>query len=286
MKRLLLVFLLTLLLTSCSVFERGNYDKDRTGYVLNDDLLVSYHTNSIGEIDVFMIDQVYTYLEALEHVSFDYANMYQDDIISSYVTTDELSTCNMTNDEIVPRFIRINNNTYFYNVRSNGYCTFDEYEFHEEGYSESDLILPIQFTNPIEEINLTLFKSLDFKVNTFETVIFIENISFNDDSDLWEKEIITALPMSIKQSGNMFEDNSEFVEEVTILEHYVLTNQSINLLELKEGYESSEVNNIWSTETIERLGRDHDVIKTVRIKKTGDILSIINDTLSRLGMFS
>jgi 3-dehydroquinate dehydratase len=92
--------------------------------------------------------------------------------------------------------------------------------------------------------------------------------------------------MSIRQAGNMYEDNSSYLDEINSLERYVLKNQSINLLELREDYENEEVNNIWSEDTIDYLGRDHDVIRTVRTKKTGDILDIINDTLSRLGMFS
>ena len=57
-------------------------------------------------------------------------------------------------------------------------------------------------------------------------------------------------------------------------------------MKLKEDYQNVEVNNIWSEDTVDFLGRDHDVIKSVKTKKAGDILSIINDTLSRLGMFS
>jgi len=285
MKKFMIVVLSTMLLTGCSVFERGNYDKDRTGYVLSGDLLVSYHTNSVGEIDVFMIDQVFDYFEALDYVSFDNTNLEDETIEPSIVTTDELATCGITHDEAIPRFIRIEEKTYFYHIRDNGYCTFDEYVFHEEGYS-LDEITDVESTTYIEDLNRTLFKDADFKVNTFDTIIFIENITFNNDENMWIKEIVTALPMSIKQSGNMFDDNSDFVSEVTILERYVLNNQSVNLLSLKEGYESPDVNNIWSDETITRLGRDHDVIKSVRIKKTGDIISIITDTLSRLGMFS
>lgn len=285
MKKLLLVFLTTLLLTGCSVFERGNYDKDRTGYVLSDDLIVSYHTNSIGEIDVFMIDQVFTYFEALDYVAFDNELLQNEDLVTSLVSVGELSGCNADDTKAVPRFIRIKDKTYYYNVRDNGYCTYDEYIFHEDGYSEEEVI-DVENTSPLEDLNITLFKEADFKVNTFETIIFIEDIVYNEDAQEWEKEIVTALPMSIKQAGNMFEDNSDFIEEITILEKYVLDNQSVNLLELKEDYADEDVNNIWSDETIDLLGRDHDVIKSVRIKKTGDILVIINDTLSRLGMFS
>lgn len=285
MKRLLIIILLTLLLTGCSVFERGNYEKDRIGYVLSGDLIVNYHTNSIGEIDVFMIDQVMNYFEALEYVSFDETILQTEEIESALVTSTELLSCGIVYDSSIPRFIRIEDKTYYYHVRENGYCTFDEYVFYTGGYS-SEEIIEAELTSPIEDLNVTLFKDADFKVNTFETIVFIENIIYNSDAEEWEKYIVTALPMSIKQSGNMYEDNSDFIEEVTIIERYVLDNQSVNLLELKDGYESEDVNNIWSDETIDRLGRDHDIIKSVRIKKTGDILSIINDTLSRLGMFS
>lgn len=285
MKKLAIIFLLTLFLTSCSVFERGNYDKDRIGYVLSEDLLVSYHTNSIGEIDVFMIDQIMTYFEALEYVSFDYENLDESQYATSIVSVAQLAQCNIEAVDPIPRFIRIENNTYYYHMRDNGYCTFDQYVFHEGGYS-SELVYEPELTTPIEDLNVTIFNNTDFKVNTFETIIFIENIVYNSASGEWEKTIVTALPLSVKQSGNMFEDNTDFINEISILEKYVLDNQSVNLLELKEGYESEDVNNIWSDNTIERLGRDHDVIKTVRIKKTGDILEIINDTLSRLGMFS
>ena len=102
----------------------------------------------------------------------------------------------------------------------------------------------------------------------------------------WEKEMVTVLPMSLKQAGNMFEDNSDYFEELSVLELYVLENQSVNLLELREDYQLETVNNIWSEDTIDRLGRDHEVIKVVRSKRTAEILEIITDTLARLGMFS
>ena len=121
--------------------------------------------------------------------------------------------------------------------------------------------------------------------NTFEVIIFIENVAFNEDSLLWEKEIVTPLPMSLKQAGSMYEDTISFVEEIGALEKYVLDNQSINLLVLKEDYTSEEINNIWADSTVDALGRDHEVIKKVRLDQTEDILAIIHDTLGRLGMF-
>lgn len=285
MKKLMIVLLMLLFLTGCGVFERGNYDKDRSGYVLSGDLIVSYHTNSIGEIDVFLIDQVFTYFEALEYVDFDINLLDDDSLVSSIVTSNELDLCGIEHDRSIPRFIRIEDKTYYFNARDNGHCSFDQYEFHELGYSD-EVDYVVRNTSPLEDTNKTLFNYADFKVNTFETVVFIETVSFNNAAQVWEKEIVTALPMSIKQAGNVFEDNTDFVEEVAVIEMYVLDNQSVNLLVLKEDYLSEDVNNIWSEYTIDRLGRDHDIIKSVRIKKTGDILEIINDTLSRLGMFS
>ena len=283
MKKLFVIFLLTLLLTGCGVFERGNYDKERTGYVLSGDLIVSYHTNSVGEIDIFMIDQVFTYLTALEYVDFDIDSLHDESVVS----VNELNSCGIEYSNPVPKYIRIEEKTYYFNVRDNGYCTFDEYKFYRLGVPEDDnpLAEP-EDLSPIEDLNITVYKELDFNVNTFETIVFIEDLYYNTVSDEYDKEIVTVLPMSIKQAGNMFEDNTDFIEQITIMERYVLENQSINLLELKEGYEEPDVNVIWSDYTIDRLGRDHDIVKSVRIKKAGDILIIINDTLSRLGMFS
>lgn len=283
MKKLLLL-LSIVILSGCGMFERGNYNKDRSGYVLNGNLIVSYHTNSIGEIDVFQIDQIMTLFEALEYTEFDINLLTNHDTINSFISAAELDGCGVESTTAIPRFIRIDNSTYFYNIRDNGYCTFDEYVFYEEGFTEEDDYI-VEDTSPLEKTNTTLFKDADFTVNTFKIVIFIENISYNDNSNLWEKEIITVLPMSLKQAGSMYEDTISFVEEVAALEKYVLNNQSINLLVLKENYQDEDVNNIWSDETIEALGRDHEVIKKVRLDQTGDILNIIQDTLSRLGMF-
>jgi hypothetical protein len=273
MKKLLVLALLTMFLTSCGMLDRGNYDENRSGYVLSGDLIVNYHTNSVGEIDVFLIDQVFTYFEALNYAGFDMSS------INTYsrVSDVELNSCGVDYNYDIPKFIRIEEKTYYFNVRDNGYCTFDEYEFH------SGTVEPVE--TPIEPQNVTLFKNADFVVNTFETIIFIEEITYDTLDETYEKDIVSVLPMSIKQAGTMFEDNSDFIEEVGILEKYVLDNQSINLLVLQEDYLNENVNNIWSDYTIEVLGRDHDIIKSVRIKKTGDILEIIEDTLSRLGMF-
>lgn len=285
MKRILLVVLLVIFLSGCSILDRGNYDKDRTGYIVSGNLITGYHTNSIGVLDVFQIDQIMTFFEALEYTAFDMTNLNEETVLNSAVTTEELISCGITEIDSIPRFIRIGNDTYFYNVRDNGYCTFDQYEFNQYGYTdleEYDMML----TSPIENKNITLYKNADFYVNTFETIIFVESITYNFFDEVWEKHIVSSLPMSLKQSGNLFSDNSDFFNEVAVIERYVLTNQSINLLELKEDYLDEEVNNVWSDETVDALGRDHEIIKDVRLKIVGDILDIINDTLSRLGMFN
>jgi ABC-type multidrug transport system ATPase subunit len=102
----------------------------------------------------------------------------------------------------------------------------------------------------------------------------------------WVKEIVSVLPMSYTQAGDNYEQLSTTMSEIHVLENYVLQNQSINLLQLREDYQDPEVNNIWSDETIDVIGRDHEVIKKVRLKNAGDILDAIYDTLSRLGMFT
>ena len=115
--------------------------------------------------------------------------------------------------------------------------------------------------------------------------IYIENIDYDSTDEVWVKTIVTALPMSLSQAGDNYGNVSDIIEEIRIIENYVLTNQSVNLLLLKEDYQDEDVNNIWQQATIDSLGRDHEVIKKVRLKNAGDILDIINDTLSRLGMF-
>ena len=283
MKKIFLL-LSILILSGCGMLDRGNYNKDRTGYVLSGDLIVSYHTNSIGEIDVFQIDEIMSFFEALDYSDFDIDLLTEHVTLNSFVSVSELDSCSVEASSPIPKFFRIENKTYFYNVRDNGYCTFDEYVFHEDGYSELEEY-DVEEVSPLGKTNITLFKDTDFTVNTFEIIIFIENIYYDDNYDEWVKEIITPLPMSLKQAGSIYEDNIDFVEEIAALEKYVLDNQSINLLELKENYLDEDVNNIWSDDTIEALGRDHEVIKKVRLKQTKEILDIIHDTLGRLGMF-
>jgi len=280
----MITILLTLLLTGCGIFDRGNYEKDRSGFVINDHLIVNYHTNSIGEIDIFMIDQLFTFFEALEYTDFDTDVLDNSAIVSSIVTVEELSTCGIEKDEPIPRFLRIGDSTYFYNIRDNGYCSYDEYEFVQEGVSELESYA-VQDVTPIQPLNILRFKDTDFKINTFTDILYIETIRYNALYQFWVKEIVGVLPMSYTQAGDNYESLSDTMEEIHALEIYVLQNQSINLLTLKEDYQNEDVNNIWSEDTITTLGRDHEVIKKVRLKNAGDILDIINDTLSRLGMF-
>lgn len=284
MKKIGLILLLTLLLTGCGIFDRGNYEKNRQGFVINDGLIVQYHTNSIGEIDIFMIDKLFTFFEALDYTSFDADTLDTHVTLNSVVTTDELDACGVDRDTVIPRFIRIQDGTYYYNVRDNGNCTYDEYYFEPFGYT-TDVLYDVEDVSPIEPTNTTRFRDTNFTINPFENILFIENIFYNSVLGRWEKDIVTVLPMSYTQAGNNYEELSDTMEEIQILETYVLINQSVNLLQLVEGYEDPDVNNIWSEDTIETLGRDHEVIKNVRIKLTGDVLDIIHDTLTRLGMF-
>jgi len=281
---IVLVLTMTLLLSACGLFDRGNYEKDREGFVLNDGLIVKYHTNSIGEIDIFMIDQLVTFFEALEYTSFDDDELSEHPTINSVVSVSELDSCGVEYDTPIPRFIRIQDTTYYYNVRANGNCTYDEYIFNEFGYTDETLYF-VEDVSPIEPTNRTRFRDADFTINPFEDILFIETIDYSAVTGRWIKTIITVLPMSYTQVGNNYDELSDIMEEIHILETYVLMNQSINLLQLVEGYEDPDINNIWSEETIEALGRDHEVIKNVRFKLAGEVLDIIHDTLSRLGMF-
>jgi len=284
MKKIMITVLLMLLLTGCSIFDRGNYEKNRSGFVISGNLIVNYHTNSIGEIDIFMIDTIFTFFEALEYTNFDASELDEHPTITSFVSVEELADCGITRDEPIPRFLRIGDATYFYNIRDNGYCTYDQYEFMENGYTELT-IYDAEDVTPIEPLNVLRFKDTDFKINTFTDIVFIETIHYDSFLSQWVKEIVSVLPMSYTQVGDNFEDISDIMEEIHVLEVYILQNQSINLLSLREDYQDEDVNNIWSEDTVSVLGRDHEVVKKVRLKNAGDILDIINDTLSRLGMF-
>jgi hypothetical protein len=284
MKKLLIALLSVILISGCGIFDRGNYEKDRSGFVISGNLIANYHTNSIGEIDIFLIDQIMTFFEALDYTGFDTTLLSDHETASSVVNVEELSLCGVERDEAIPRFLRIGNKTYFYNIRDNGYCTYDEYEFHEDGYS-TEPIINSELEEPIQKLNLLRFRNTDFTINTFDEMIFIEDIDYDSIGSIWVKTIVTALPMSLAQAGDIYEDGSEILAEMEIIENYLLTNQSVNLLVLTVDYQDEDVNNIWNSSTIESLGRDHELVKKVRLKNTGDILDIINDVLSRLGMF-
>lgn len=275
---------MTMFLTGCGVFDRGNYEKDRDGFVINDGIIVKYHTNSIGEIDIFMMDYVFTFFAALEYTSFDVSVLDDNSLLSSTVSVAELDSCGIEHDEAIPRFIRIEDVSYYYNVRDNGQCSYDAYEFDANGFTDQ-VLYDVDEVSPIEPLNIIKFRDADFIVNPFEEIVFIETISYNSFLDQWEKQLVTALPMSYTQAGNTFEELSQTMNELEILEQYVLENQSINLLQLDDDFANPEVSIIWSEETIEALGRDHEVIKNVRSKSTDDVLSMIRDTLTRLGMF-
>lgn len=284
MKKLSLLFLFTMFLAGCGVLAGGNYDKNRNGYVQSDDILISYKTNDVGEIDVFMIDKVVSFFTALELSEYDLAELTENSIVNSFVTEEELIECGITEVTILPRFIRVDNDSYHYNIADNGLCTYDEYKFHRNGF-ERQAGEDVRNFSPIEPLNITRFAEGDFTINTFDNVMFIEDVRYSALGEEWEREIVTALPMSIRQQGNLYDDNSQLLQELSLLENYVLRNQSINLLEVKEDYLDENVNNIWSEDTIEILGRDHEIVKSVRLKQTKDILDVIEDTLSRLGMF-
>lgn len=267
MKRILIALLSVFLLSGCGLFDRGNYEKDRSGFMTSGNLIVSYHTNSIGEIDMYKIDEIMSFFEALSYTDFDIDRL--DDF--SIISVEELDQCGIESEFSIPKFIRIKDQTYFYHVRDNGFCTFDEY-----GFGENNEIVNGKTTQR--------FKTADFTINPFEDIVFIENIYQNNITNAWEKELVTVLPMSITQSGVHYGDVKNKIEEFQILEFYLIKNQSINLLKLKEVEDDS--NNIWSEDTINSLGRDSDIIKSVSLDNTAEILELMNDSLKRLGMFN
>ena len=283
MKKILLV-ILVMLLSGCGVLDRGNYEKDRDGFLINHGFIIQYHTNQIGEIDVFMIDKLFTYFEALDYVDFDATQLSSKDVVQSFVSSEELSFCGIESTKSIPRFIQISDKHYYYHTRETGYCTYDEYEFHENGYSDETIYL-VQEVSPIENKNVTRFKDADFTMNTFEDTLFVENIFFDLVDGIWVRELVSPIPMSFSQAGNSHEDLADTLDQFHILERYVLEKQSINLLKLADDYTDPDVRTIWSEDTIEALGRDHDIIKYVRIKIAGDVLDAIHDVLGGLGMF-
>lgn len=283
MKKILIIVSL-LFLTGCNVLDGGNYEKNRLGFVQTDNILISYKTNTIGEIDLFMIDDLVPYLDALSKADYDNSLLSKEDALSSFVSQEELDTCNIEGFESIPRFIRLDDNSYYFKVNSSGTCTYDEYEFHKKGFEKTENLLSID-VSPIEELGITRFFDVDFTINSFESVLFIENISFQISDQEWVREIVTALPMSSRQEGDIYESNYKKLMEYGIIENYVLKNQSIKRLEVRTDYLDEEVFNIWSENTIDVLGRDHEIVKNVRSKQTKEILVVIEDTLGRLGLF-
>jgi hypothetical protein len=283
MKKLSIIMML-LFLSGCNVLDGGNYEKNRSGFVQTDNILISYKTNSVGEVDLFMIDDLIPFLDALDKASFNSEVLSSNEALSSYVTQEELTICEITELTSIPRFIRIDNDSYYFKVSENGDCTYDEYNLHTEGFNKIDG-QTTRDTSPIEGLGITRFSMPNFTINSFESVLFIEEISYSLFDQEWERRIITPLPMSVRQEGNIYEDNEQVYLEYSIIENYVIRNQSINRLELREDYLDEEVFNIWSEETIDILGRDHEMIKNVRNKQTYEILIVIEDTLGRLGLF-
>ncbi len=284
MKRLLIIFLFLIFLTGCGVFDRGNYEKDRQGFVINDELIVKYHTNSVGEIDLFIIDERLTFFEAVQQLSFDADTLTTHPTVTNYVTVETLSSsCGITSDVPIPKYLRINDKSYFYHIRDNGYCTYDEYVFHPLGYDSGNA--DIENTSPIENIDVMRFNRTNFSINPFTEIVAIEEIVYDHEAEEWQQTLVTVLPMSITQAGHVYVSNEDYLSQLQIIEQYLLTNQSINLLELREDFDTSESAMIWSEETVEFLGRNHDIIRYVDTRNMDQIIALINDVLSRLGMF-
>ncbi|MEC9484730.1 MAG: hypothetical protein UMR38_02495 [Candidatus Izemoplasma sp.] len=284
MRRFLMITLSLFFLTGCGVFDRGNYEKDREGYVINDELIVKYHTNAVGEIDLFILDERLPFFEALKRIGFNAEELTDHPTVSNYITPEVLDdACGITSDSAIPRFLNINDQHYFYHIRDNGYCTYDEYVFHETGFDSGNV--DIETTSPIENIDVLRFNRTNFLINPFIDIVSIEEITYNAEDSIWQRAFVNVLPMSLSQAGNVFESNQQYLAQLSIIEQYVLTNQSINLLILKEDFDSTESTMIWSEETVNYLGRNHDIIRHVDTENMGEIIALINDVLSRLGMF-
>ncbi|PAT02696.1 hypothetical protein CI105_01680 [Candidatus Izimaplasma bacterium ZiA1] len=281
MRKFMILTLFVLLLSGCTILERGNYEENKEGYVFSNGLVTTYRTNFEGKLEVFLIDQTNSFFEAITIADIDLTEL--DDF--SLVNETDLITCGVTEVTSMPKFIKVGDKSYVYNISNNGDCSYDEYTFHALGYT-SLTEYTVSEVSPVENDYITLFRNPDFYVNPFDNIVFIENIEYNAGLITWEKSIFSPVPMSIRQEGNMFNDNQEFFDQIRILENYLLVNQSINLLVLKTDYDPLVDNTIWSEETIEKLGRDNDVIKKVKLENCADILEIITDTLSRLGMFN
>jgi hypothetical protein len=156
--------------------------------------------------------------------------------------------------------------------------------FDPDGYTD-DILYDVAEVSPIAPTDTTRFRLADFYINPFEDIVLLETITYDPVRERWVKTTVGALPMSYTQAGDVYEELSDVMMELRILERYVLANQSINLLVLAEDYETPEVITIWSEETIEAVGRNADVIKNVRGKYMGEVLDLIHDTLTGLGMF-
>lgn len=283
MKKLLLVTLM-LFLSGCSVLDGGNYEKNREGYVQTDDVLIEYHTNSIGELDIFAIDIVVAFYDALSKAAIDYNQLSSNDVLSSIVTEEELLECGITEVNRLPRFIRLDSDSFYFKTSENGLCTYNLYDFHKNGF-EVEPGQSVSNYSPINGLGTIQFEDSNFTINSFEHVLFIENIEYKAIDQEWERNIVTPVPMSVRQEGLIYEDNTDLYLELAILEGYILENQSINLLELRDNYMDEDIYNIWSERTIELLGRDNEVVKNVKTKKAQDILQAIDDTLSIIGVF-
>jgi len=281
MRKIMILALFILFLSGCTILERGNYEENKVGYVFSKGLVTTYRTNFEGKLEVFLIDKTNSFFEAITIADIDLSELNEFSIVNEA----DLLTCGVTEVISLPKFIKVSDKSYVYNISNNGDCSYDEYTFHALGYTdETDYI--IEEVSPIENDYITLFRDPDFYVNPFDDIVFIENIEYNAGLITWEKSLFSPVPMSLRQEGNMFNDNQAFFEQIRILENYLLVNQSINLLVLKTDYDPNVDNTIWSEETIEKLGRDNDVIKKVKLENCDDILEIITDTLSRLGMFN
>jgi len=261
-----------IILTACSNFIRGNYKQNANGYVIYDSYIAQYNTNDSGEIDLLILDSLISYIDAIKENYFNLDGLLETDAIN-YYTEEELYVCGITEEVVVPRFILLNDTRYVLQIKDNSQCSFDSYKL--DLIQEDPLVLQGQ----------TLTNHIDFTINPFSEILYIEIIHVNDENEVIGQDIFQPLPMSVRQVGNHLKETQSVINQFQVLEEYVLMNQSINLLELNEDFDSEDVFQIWSEDTVETLGRNHDIIRLVQFKIADEILSIIELVMERVGMF-
>ena len=81
-------------------------------------------------------------------------------------------------------------------------------DFKKESFKETRIIQGFLSTVPERTVRVRIKG-----IRGFLTIKGISNESGTTRYE-WEKEIVTVLPMSLRQAGNLYEDNSDYFEEI------------------------------------------------------------------------